>query len=160
MSQLSLSPLTQAAFEPFGDVIQVQDLPSVVINQGNCSRYSDLATLDFSEGRAGISVFHAKCYSSPLTLSMLERHPEGSQAFIPMSSDPFLVIVAADEDGRPGTPLVFLTDGLQGVNYHRNVWHAVLTPIQGNGLFTVVDRIGEGPNLQEYWLETPFQIVF
>ncbi|MGQ7844295.1 ureidoglycolate lyase [Granulosicoccus sp. 3-233] len=160
MSLLSISPLVAAEFEPFGDILQVQPSPTVMINQGNCARYTDVATLDFSDGRAGISIFHAHPYRSPLTLSMLERHPSGSQAFIPMSSDPFLVIVAPDNDGKPGKPRVFLTDGLQGVNYHRNVWHGVLTPIEGNGLFTVVDRIGHGSNLEEHWLDTGYQIVF
>lgn len=160
MSQLSISPLAAPEFAPFGDVLQLQSSPTVMINQGNCARYSDLAQLDFSDGRAGISLFHARPYRSPLTLSLLERHPEGSQAFLPMSSDPFLVIVAEDVGDRPGVPRVFLSDGLQGVNYHRNVWHGVLTPIQGNGLFAVIDRIGSGNNLQEHWLETPYTIVF
>lgn len=160
MSMLAVSSLNATDFAPFGDVLQVQASPSIMINQGNCARYSDLASLDFSDGRAGISVFHAKPYQSPLTLSMMERHPAGSQAFIPMSDDPFLVIVAPDADGQPGLPRVFETDGLQGVNYHRNVWHGVLTPIRGNGLFTVVDRIGPGSNLEEYWLDTVYQIRF
>lgn len=160
MSMLAVSSLNATDFAPFGDVLQVQASPSIMINQGNCARYSDLASLDFSDGRAGISVFHARPYQSPLTLSMMERHPAGSQAFIPMSDDPFLVIVAPDADGQPGLPRVFETDGLQGVNYHRNVWHGVLTPIRGNGLFTVVDRIGPGSNLEEYWLDTVYQIRF
>lgn len=160
MNVLSIEPLEAAAFSPFGDVLQVQASPTVMINQGNCARYTDLARLDFTDGRAGISLFHAHPYISPLVLSMLERHPAGSQAFIPMSNDPFLVIVAEDEAGCPGRPRVFLTDGLQGVNYHRNIWHGVLTPIQGNGLFTVIDRIGPGSNLEEHWLSTPWQIHF
>ena len=160
MSMLAVSALNATDFAPFGDVLQVQAMPTVMINQGNCARYSDLATLDFSDGRAGISVFHAKAYRSPLTLSLLERHPAGSQAFIPMSDDPFLVIVASDDNGQPGIPRVFETDGLQGVNYHRNVWHGVLTPIRGNGLFTVVDRIGSGSNLEEHWLDKAYQIMF
>ncbi len=160
MSMLAVSQLNATDFAPFGDVLQVQPSPTIMINQGNCARYSDLATLDFSDGRAGISVFHAKPYQSPLTLSLMERHPAGSQAFIPMSDDPFLVIVAPDENGQPGLPSVFETDGLQGVNYHRNVWHGVLTPVRGNGLFTVIDRIGPGSNLEEHWLDTAYQILF
>lgn len=160
MSLLSISPLTQSDFEPFGDILQVQSSPTLMINGGNCARYSDLAMLDFSDGRAGISIFHAHPYRSPLILSMMERHPLGSQAFIPMSSDPFLVIVAPDNGSKPGQPRVFMTDGLQGVNYHRNVWHGVLTPIEGNGLFTVIDRIGNGHNLEEHWLDTSYQITF
>jgi ureidoglycolate lyase len=150
--------LDRIAFQPFGDILQAQDQPTVMINQGNCARYSDLARLDFADGKAGISIFHAKPYESPLTLAMLERHPEGSQAFIPLSEIPFLVIVAEDQNGSPGVPKVFISNGYQGVNYHRNIWHGVLTPIEGNGLFAVVDRIGAGKNLEEYWLEAPYLI--
>ena len=155
---LDVFALDEASFHPFGDILQVQSTPSVIINQGNCSRYSDLAQLDFSTGNAGVSIFHAKPYETPLTLSMLERHPEGSQAFIPMSEHPFLIIVAQDCNGAPGVPSVFLSNGYQGVNYHRNTWHGVLTPIQGNGLFAVIDRIGAGSNLEEHWLDTPYVI--
>lgn len=157
---LTVYSLDDASFKPFGDVLQSQDEPTMIINQGNCARYCNIATLDFSDGKAGISVFHAKPYTSPLTLSMLERHPDGSQAFIPLSEEPFLVIVAEDQNGTPGVPKVFLTNGYQGINYHRNIWHGVLTPIKGNGLFAVVDRIGGGKNLEEYWLEAPYLIEY
>ncbi len=155
---LEIRSLTSKAFQPFGDILEVQDQPTVMINQGNCARYTNLASLDFSDGNAGISIFDAKPYASPLSLTMLERHPEGSQAFIPMSNEPFLVIVAEDNNGVPDVPQVFMTTGFQGVNYCRNTWHGVLTPIRGNGLFTVVDRIGSGKNLQEHWLDSPYLI--
>jgi len=92
-TNLRVRPLSSDAFSAFGDILEVQDQPTVMINQGNCARYSDLATLDFADGRAGISIFHAKPYASPLTLAMVERHPEGSQAFVPLSDDPFLFAV-------------------------------------------------------------------
>jgi len=89
----------------------------------------------------------------------VERHPEGSQAFLPLSEMPFVVVVASDENGKPGHPIAFITAPGQGVNYHRNTWHGVLTPLHDPGLFAVVDRIGTGPNLQEHWFEVPFVIV-
>ena len=84
---------------------------------------------------------------------------EGSQAFLPMCLDPFIVAVAPDANGRPGLPQAFLTAPGQGVNYHRHIWHAVLTPLSAPGLFAVVDRIGEGANLEEHWFEEPYTIV-
>ncbi|MFK8078472.1 MAG: ureidoglycolate lyase [Granulosicoccus sp.] len=158
MTKLRVQPLSSDAFSAFGDILEVQDQPTVMINQGNCARYSDLAMLDFADGRPGISIFHAKPYHSPLTLAMLERHPLGSQAFVPLSDDPFLVIVAEDVSGSPAEPCAFLTNGRQGVNYHRNTWHGVLTPLQGNGLFAIVDRIGAGSNLEEHWFDHPYSI--
>jgi len=128
------------------------------INQDRCGRYHDRAQLDFSEGRAGISLFQAEARHYPIQLDMVERHPLGSQAFIPMTAAPFLVIVAQDVSGRPDTPEVFLTSPGQGVNYHKGVWHGVLTPLSDPGLFAVVDRIGEGSNLQEHWFDVPYAI--
>ncbi|MBO9444292.1 ureidoglycolate lyase [Ruegeria sp. R14_0] len=156
---ITTAPLTAEAFSPFGDVLEVTGDPDKIINQGQCGRYHDLARLDFVDGRAGISLFNANPRALPYVLDMVERHPEGSQAFIPMTYQPFLVIVAADEGGRPGQPKAFVTKPGQGVNYFRGTWHGVLTPLHGPGLFAVIDRIGEGSNLEEYWFETPFEVA-
>lgn len=157
-TKLHLEPLTKLAFAPFGDVLEVAGDPDKIINQGLCGRYHDLAQIDIVDGRAGISLFNAQAHRFPVTLDMVERHPLGSQAFLPMSIDPFIVVVAPDEDGTPGQPRAFLTTPGQGVNYARGTWHGVLTPIHAPGLFAVVDRIGDGANLQEHWFDTPFII--
>ena len=158
--RIVLQPLTADAFAPFGDVLEATGEPDKIINAGMCDRFHDLANLDFSgeNARAGISLFRSKARTLPYTLDMVERHPLGSQAFMPMSADPFMVIVAPDEDGTPGMPLAFLTSPGQGVNYHRNTWHGVLTPLVDNALFAVVDRIGDGSNLEEHALDEPWMI--
>jgi len=155
---IRLEPLTAEAFRPFGDVIEVAGAPDKIINQGLCGRYHDRATFDFSDGQAGLSLFKAEPRSLPLKLEMVERHPEGSQAFIPMSEHPFIVVVAEDHAGKPGRPKAFRTQIGQAVNYHRGTWHGVLAPLHAPGLFAVVDRIGEGANLEEHWFDTPFVI--
>lgn len=160
MSRIVARPLSAHSFAPFGDVLSVEGAPDKLINQDLCGRYHDRAQLDFGlDGRAGISLFKAQLRSLPYELDMMERHPEGSQAFLPMDAHPFLVIVAADEGGKPGVPQAFLTHVGEGVNYHRNVWHGVLTPLAGNGLFAVIDRIDKTPNLQEHWFDTPYEVV-
>jgi len=159
MKVVQLAPLTADAFAPFGDVLEVAGDPDKIINQGLCGRYHDRAQLDFSDGKAGISLFNAQARSLPFTLDMMERHPDGSQAFIPMTHTAFVVIVALDDGGKPGKPRAFLTNPGQAVNYHRATWHGVLTPISAPGLFAVVDRIGSGANLQEHWFDTPYQIT-
>ena len=110
-TRVVIEPLTGDAFAPFGDVLECLGDPDKMINQGLCGRFHDRAGLDFSDGRAGISLFDAELRSLPLRLEMVERHPEGSQAFLPMTADPFLVIVAPDENGTPGQPRGFLTNG-------------------------------------------------
>ncbi|OIQ70384.1 ureidoglycolate lyase [mine drainage metagenome] len=159
MNIVRAEPLTAAAFAPFGDVLDTSGLPDRLINQGLCGRYHDRALLDFGpEGRAGISLFNAEPRALPYRLEMVERHPEGSQAFLPMTEHPFLVIAAPDENGTPGTPRAFLTAPGQGINLHRGTWHGVLTPLHAPGLFAVVDRIGTTPNIQEYWFPLPWRV--
>ena len=158
-ARIVIQPLTPEAFAPFGDVLEAVGDPDKMINQGLCGRYHDRARLDFGTGRAGISLFKAEPRSLPYRLDLVERHPEGSQAFIPMSLNPFLVIVAPDEGDRPGTPRAFLTAPGQGINFHRGTWHGVLTPLATPGLFTVIDRIGDGPNLEEHWFDQPPLVV-
>ncbi len=158
--RIVLQPLTKESFAPFGDVLAATGDPDKIINAGLCGRFHDLANLDFTgEGaRAGISLFRSRARTLPHTLDMVERHPLGSQAFLPMSADPFMVIVAPDDGGVPGTPVAFLTGAGQGVNYHRNTWHGVLTPLVDDALFAVVDRIGGGTNLEEYSFDEPWLV--
>lgn len=158
--KIAIEPMDAAAFAPFGDVLSVAGAPDKIINQGQCGRYHDRAVLDFgATGRAGISLFKAAPRSLPFPLEMMERHPEGSQAFIPMSMDPFLVIVAPDQGGAPGLPRAFLTEAGQAINFHRGTWHGVLTPLVAPGLFSVVDRIGDGANLEEFWFDTAYSVA-
>ena len=155
---LSSQPLTAAAFAQFGDVIEVSGAPDKLINQGMCGRHHDLARLDFTDGRAGISLFDAKARQFPHVVDMVERHPDGSQAFIPVSGVPMLVIVAEDQDGSPVNLKAFVSQPGQSINLLRGVWHGVLAPIEKPGQFIVIDRIGDGPNLQEHWFDDPFVV--
>jgi ureidoglycolate lyase len=153
-----IRPLTAEAFAPFGEVLDTTGEPDRLINQGLCGRWHDRARLDFGDGQAGISLFRSETRALPYALEMVERHPLGSQAFLPMSHDPFLVVVAPDAGGHPGHPLAFRTAPGQGINIARNTWHGVLTPLHAPGLFAVIDRIGEGANLVEHWFTIPYTV--
>ena len=156
---IKTEPLSAAAFAPFGDVLEAAGAPDMIINQGHCERFHDRALLDFGPGgRAGISIFRAEPRALPYTLDLIERHPEGSQAFIPMSQHEWLVTVAQDDHGAPGRIRAFIAAPGQGVNLHRGTWHGVLTPLHAPGLFAVVDRIGPTENLQEYECPSPYVI--
>jgi len=155
--RIPVEPLTAERFAPFGDVLDASGPPDKIINAGLCGRFHDRAKLDFGDGgRAGISIFQAQARSLPYTLDLLERHPDGSQAFLPLSGAPFLVIVAPDLGDRPGIPCAFLTAPYQGVNFHRGTWHGVLTPLTEPGLFAVIDRIGNSTNLDEHPIDLPY----
>jgi len=158
MIALPVAPLTSAAFAPWGDVIEKRGAPDRLINQGMCGRFDDLARLDFDDGRAGLSLFDAEARRLPHVVDMVERHPKGSQAFIPVSGVPFLVIVADDAGGVPVGLRAFITAPGQSVNLLRGIWHGVLAPLESSGQFVVLDRIGDGDNLQEHWFDTPYVI--
>jgi len=158
MTELTARPLTAATFAPYGDVIELSGPPDMIINQGMCGRHHDLATLDFGEARAGLSLFDGKPRQFPYTLDMVERHPLGSQAFIPMNDVPLLVTVAENNAGGPTNIRAFLATQGQAVNIHRGTWHGVLAPIGAQGLYAVVDRIGDGTNLEEHWLKATITI--
>ncbi|SNX70977.1 ureidoglycolate lyase [Cereibacter ovatus] len=157
---IRIESLSAKTFAPFGDVLDTSGPPDRMINAGLCGRWHDRARLDFGAGgRAGLSIFQAQPRSLPYPLDLVERHPDGSQAFLPMTQNPFLVIVAPDEAGRPGRPRAFLTAAGQGVNLLRGTWHGVLTPLAAPGLFAVIDRIGPGTNLQEHRFPTPILVT-
>jgi ureidoglycolate lyase len=152
-----LAALARAAFAPFGDVIQVEDSPHYTINSGYAQRYHDLATVDVLErgGRPLISIFRAQPRSLPVRVEIMERHPLSSQAFVPLSSIPFLVVVAPPGDEPRAESLrAFITDGRQGVNYRRGVWHHALLALESPCDFLVVDRGGPGPDCDEMTLGT------
>ena len=155
MRRIPIEPLTHDAFAPFGQVLAATG-DFRLINAGLCRRHHDLASLDFSDGRAGLSVFLAEPRALPYAFDLIERHPEGSQAFLPMTAAPFLVIVSV---GPEATPRAFLTDGAQGINLNRGTWHGVLTPLTAPGLFAVVDRIGPGANLEEHRFAEPWTVI-
>lgn len=157
MNTVFTQPLTADHFAPYGQVIDCSG-EAITINQGNCQRFHDLVDCDCDGGQMGISLFHAKLRNLPYRLDLMERHPLGSQAFIPMSEDGFLILVADDHDGQPTNVKAFVSRANQGINLRKNTWHGVLTPLSGSGVFAVFDRIGDGNNLEEYPLEQPILV--
>ncbi|MEC5385753.1 ureidoglycolate lyase [Uliginosibacterium sp. H3] len=158
---LKIEPLTHEAFAPFGDVIEASDaVKHFPINAGNTERYHDLANLDAGEdGRVIVSIFRGLPRALPFIVPMMERHPKGSQAFVPLSGRPYLVVVA-----RPGEPPTaghlrcFLATAAQGVNYAKGVWHHPLMALDEVSDFLVIDRSGPGNNCDEIEL-APVAII-
>lgn len=105
-----------------------------------------------------IGLVEAQPYPLPLILTLVERHPLGAQAFLPLDPAPFLVVVCPDEDGRPGAPRAFVTAPGQGVCYGAGIWHGVLTPFGAPQDFVVIDRGGPGANLEEFTFAEPWSI--
>lgn len=154
MRELLIQPLTPHAFAPFGEVIETQGRDHFLINNGSTERYHRLADvqLGLPGDTAILSIFRAQALEMPRPITMLERHPYGSQAFMPLLGHPFLVVVAPPADQPdPAAICAFYSDGRQGVNYHRGVWHHPVLALHPQDDFLVVDRSGPGNNCDEYF---------
>ncbi len=158
---IAVQPLTKESFAPYGEILETAGAETRLINGGTCMRFHALATIEtHGEGaRAVVSLFRAEPITLPLKLTMMERHPFGSQAFWPLSGGDWLLAVAPDENGRPGVPLVFRASGRQGICYAPNVWHHPLLALGQVSDFLVVDREGPGVNLEETYYETLYAVA-
>ena len=150
-----VEPLTPEAFAPFGDVIEAGLGEARLINEGACTRWHGQAAIDVAGG-AGIAVFDAEPRSLPYALTLIERHPLGSQAFLPLTDAPFLVVAT---EGPDAPPRAYLTRPHQGIQFARGAWHGVLTPLRAPGLFAVVDRMEGASNLEEHRYQEPWTIL-
>ncbi|MCA3556500.1 ureidoglycolate lyase [Aestuariivirga sp.] len=161
MRMMRPSPLTREAFRPFGEVIEMDGSAHFTINQGFTERFNDLAPVDVSMegGGPNVSLFLGQPRPAPIRITLMERHPLGSQAFIPLQDRPWLVLVAESVHDF-ASYRAFTCSGLQGVNYARNVWHHPLLVLDADSRFLIIDRKGPGNNLEEAWFEdTPLHII-
>jgi len=142
-------PITKENFKRFGDMITTADIKPLEINDGYAKRYDGIANLDTKKdnGESTISIFSALKRSFPMTVDMMEKHPLGSQAFIPMKETIFLTFVAPEGD-LPDLNKVesFIVPKGIGVNYNPGIWHFPLISTEDMN-FLVVDRLGSGNNL-------------
>jgi ureidoglycolate lyase len=161
--RLQLEPLTAEAFEPFGDVIQRQGVIPERINYGQTEKYADLAMIDTSEdgGETTAHLYRSQPADLPLHIKQLERHPLGSQAFMPLHQRPFPVIVAPPGD-KPEIENIrgFITNGEQGINIRKGVWHHYQVSLGEVCDYLVIDRGGSGNNFEEWVLEGPFLSLY
>lgn len=148
---VTVEPLTPAAFAPFGDVLCCADNSSESINQGFTQKFADLATLDVSQsgGRPAVHIFRSTPPELPFTIGQLERHPLGSQAFMPLGDQPYLVVVAPPGELDESAIRIFLASPNQGVHYRPGTWHHFSLALNAVSDFLVMDRLGPGANCDE-----------
>ncbi len=153
MKLIPVTPLTAEKFQQYGDVIECREKPSFQINYGMADRHHALAIVDVIDGNGYpiISLVESQKYQLPQRVKVVERHPLGSQAFIPRDKTPFIVVVAKAGDQLEANQLeAFITNGEQGINYHAGVWHGLLlTPFDAMS-FICVDRDGSDENCEEH----------
>jgi len=162
MRKLKVEPLTREAFAPFGDVIEASDdAEKRTINYSNTTRFHDLAAINVTTdgAKAGISIFRSAPLPMPIMIEVMEYHPKSSQAFVPLSARPYLVVVAPKGPFDAGEMRAFLASGDQGVNYHAGTWHHFSLALEDVSDFLVIDRIADDDNCVEHHLKASEQVT-
>ena len=155
-------PITAERFAPYGDVIHASTAAKAAMNEARFERFHDLANIDVdgAGGRVAISIARCKTPAKfPHRFDLVERHPHGSQAFIPLAPFSFIVVVApAGEAVEAADLCAFVTNGTQGVNYHKGVWHMPMIAIEAGQEFLIVDRAPASDNCEEFILGNPLTL--
>tara|TARA_B100000575_G_scaffold198897_1_gene160919 strand:- start:227 stop:721 length:495 start_codon:yes stop_codon:yes gene_type:complete len=142
--------ITRENFAKFGELITTNNIEPISINDGYAKRFDGIANIDTTKdnGETTISIFSAIKRNFPMNIDMMEQHPLGSQAFIPMKETTFLSFVApnADKPDLNKVEAFIIPPGL-GINYKTGTWHFPLIATEDMN-FLVVDRKGSGDNLK------------
>ena len=149
--EINIKPkkITKENFAKFGDVISTENVQSLDINNGYAKRFNNLANISTSknEGKTIVSIFSALKRTFPMKIDMMEKHPLGSQAFVPMKETTFLSFVAPPGESPDISKIQsFIIPPKTGINYKPGIWHFPLISTEDTN-FLVIDRKGSGENL-------------
>ena len=153
---LKAEPLTRERFADYGEVIETSRDHSAAMNAARFDRFDDLCHVDlFNDGPIAVSIARCRTPTTlPLRLDRVERHPLGSQAFIPLSPCKMVIVVAPPEESVDASALrAFVTNGRQGINYRRGTWHMPLISFSEGQEYLIIDRGGSEPNCDEHTLD-------
>lgn len=153
---LTAVPLTRERFAPFGDVIESSRSHADAMNAARFERFDNLCHVDLvNDGQVAVSIARCRTPTTlPLRLEMIERHPLGSQAFIPLSPCRMVVVVAPPGESVDATDLrAFVSNGRQGINYRRGAWHMPLIAFDKGQEYLIIDRGGNEANCEEHMLD-------
>jgi ureidoglycolate lyase len=155
-------PLTRERFAPYGDVIESAIDHKAGMNAARFERFDDLCNIDMVDnGRVAVSIARCRVATElPYRIDMVERHPLGSQAFVPLSPSRMIVVVAPPEAGVEASDLrAFVTNGRQGINYHCGTWHMPLIAFAEGQEFLIIDRAAGLSNCDEHTLDESVMLV-
>jgi len=160
MIKLDPQPLTSERFAPYGDVIEAAPMQTAAMNEARFERFDDLCGLDVGDGRIAISIARCRVATSmPYRVDMVERHPLGSQAFVPLQRCRMLLLVAPPGESVDATELrAFVSNGRQGINYRRGTWHMPLIAFDEGNEFLIIDRAMGEPNCDMHDLAEPVML--
>ena len=147
--------INKEVFAPYGELIECEGAITYKCNQGRAIRYHDLLkNLDVTDnsGKIGLSIYKSIPSPIPFEVAVMERHPLGTQAFIPMTMDQhsrYLVAVAPAGDLHLALIIAFIVSGQVGINYKKGVWHLPIVALDRDMDFLAIDRIGPEKNCDE-----------
>jgi len=159
---LQPQPLTSERFAPYGDVIESVVDRMAAMNAARFERFDDLCAIDMkNDGRVAVSIARCRVATRlPYRFDMVERHPLGSQAFVPLTPCVMMVVVAPAEESVEAADLrAFVTNGRQGINYHRGTWHMPLIAFDAGQDFLIIDRAADVPNCDQHTLDEAVVLV-
>ena len=134
--------INKTNFSKFGQIIDTSKKKYFRINNWYSKRYDNLGKINTSlkKGRTIVSIFSAKKRKFPMKVDMMEKHPLGSQAFVPMKETSFLVFVAP-KGNKPDLKKIqsFRIPKQTGINLNPGIWHFPLISTKDMN-FLVVDR--------------------
>jgi ureidoglycolate lyase len=157
MLTLKPEPLTRESFAAYGDVIESSSPHAAAMNADRFERFDDLCAVEAHAGHIAVSIARCRSVTTlPYRFDMIERHPHGSQAFVPLTPCRMLVVVAPPGDSVAASELrAFVSNGRQGINYHRGTWHMPLIAFEQGQEFLIIDRSGKTPNCDLHYLAEP-----
>jgi ureidoglycolate lyase len=159
--ELRPEALTPETFAPYGDVVESADFQAADMNAERFERFDDLCRVEANAGRIAISIARCRVATElPHTIDMVERHPHGSQAFVPLTPCRMMVVVAPSGDSVDAADLkAFVSNGRQGINYHLGTWHMPLIAFDAGQEFLIIDRVGEAANCDLHYLDEPITLL-
>jgi ureidoglycolate lyase len=157
---LQAKPLTRERFMPYGEVIEASKVQGSGMNDARFDRFDNLCDVDIVDGQVSVSIVLSRVASLlPYRIDMVERHPLGSQAFVPLAPCRMFVVVGPPTESiDPADLRAFETNGKQGINYRRGAWHMPLIALESGQKFLVIDRAGDGPNCDQHVLDEPVML--
>lgn len=153
MMTIHAKPISLLNFSNYGELISIADWEGMACNQGRAIRYNDIVkTIDCEDefGRIGVSIYSCQASRLPFEIQVMERHPLGSQFFMPLSEHgSYLIAVCAEQSVEPDHVEAFIVPAEFGINYHKGVWHLPIVALNQSMRFLTIDRIGSGENCEE-----------
>lgn len=162
--ELIAQSLTREAFKSYGDVVEINEAFHFSMNEETIERYHDLAQIDIGDDPDAKVIFSiTQCTLAaelPYIVDLVERHPLGSQLFYPLFNGPMIAVVGdRAEQPVPMALKAFVSNGKQGINFYRNVWHMPLIGLNAEEKFIIIDRDGPGNNCDKYYFDENLEIT-